>query len=251
MDSVKVSGIVVREAPMGEKDKRIVLLTREQGKLSVIAKGALNPKSRFCALSGLFCCGKYELTKGKTFYYISDAELLESYYELRSDLDALSVASAIVDVAAEVSLDGVENNALLNLTLRALNALKNKANPYNTGALFFWRVMCDNGLMPNMEVCPICGFDLENPNDSEILGFRMQEGDFICPYCSKTNIASARLSGKSFKVFKEAVSMSDDKLFKLMLPKEEQEAMLRLAIQYLVLHTGRDYRAIRFLLNKQ
>ena len=70
MKEMKVRGIVIREEAMGEKDKRVVLLTEEVGKITILAKGAMSAKSRFGALTQLFCLGDYVVTKGRTFYYI-------------------------------------------------------------------------------------------------------------------------------------------------------------------------------------
>lgn len=120
-------GIVLSSATIGEYDKRVVVLTRENGRFSAFARGARRPKSPLSAVTEPFCFGEFYVFRGRDSYTIEEVKVENYFPELRSDLDSLYMGLYFCEVADYFTREGMRADAELELLYRSLVALKKAA----------------------------------------------------------------------------------------------------------------------------
>ena len=86
-DLTEITGMVLKAEPIGEYDRRVVILTKEKGKISAFAKGSRRPNSKMLAATNPFSFGVFRLYAGKSSYNIVDIEISNYFEGLREDFE--------------------------------------------------------------------------------------------------------------------------------------------------------------------
>ena len=128
-ESESVTGMVLLSAPSGEYDRRLVLLTRERGKITAFAHGARRPGSPLMAASRTFAFGVFFVYEGRTAYTLHGAQISEYFEELSLDVEAACFGSYFLEVAAFLSQENMDGSELLKLVYVSLKALGKPSIP--------------------------------------------------------------------------------------------------------------------------
>ena len=123
-DELQVRGMVLSAAPSGEYDRRIVLLTKERGKITAFAHGARKPTSSMLAATNPFAFGTFYVYEGKNAYTLVKADITQYFRDLLQDSTTACYAVYFLEVADYYSRENLDAAGLLNLlyiTLRALS----------------------------------------------------------------------------------------------------------------------------------
>ena len=167
----------MRVTPYNDTDALLTVLSQDQGKLTVKARGVRRRNSPLVAACQLLSYAEFTLFEYRGMYTINEAHAIELFVPLRSDLQKLSLSTYFAQVAELISQEDTPNPELLSLVLNCLYALcKLAVSEEYVKSVFELRIACIAGYAPDLSGCVHCG--MENP---ELLD--MSGGHLVCSCC--------------------------------------------------------------------
>lgn len=188
MDTVTVSGMVLSAMPVGEYDRRIVLLTAQLGRISAFVRGARRQSSSLLAASRPFAMGEFSLRAGRDSYTVQSASIREYFEKLNQDIDGMAYGCYFLEMAGFYSEENEDGKELLNLLYFSLKALENKSLPNDLVRLVYeYRVAAAEGEYPQVFECSCCKKKLTQGWIS------VERGSCVCADCHPPADISSRM----------------------------------------------------------
>lgn len=149
MKFVRTQGVVLRYRNRNEADRLLTVLSPDLGEIMVFARGCRKPKSRFLAFCQLFCYGEVILSPYRNIYILNQAEVKNSYFDIRNDMDRLFCATYIVNLAEAVATTGENHTPLFMLVLQTLSYLSySSRHPLEIAIIYELKFLDQAGYRP-------------------------------------------------------------------------------------------------------
>lgn len=182
-----IRGLVLRVTNYNDTDALLTVLSREQGKLTLKARGLRRKNSPLTAPCQLLSYSEFTLFEYRGMYTINEAHSLELFQHLRRDLSKLSLGTYFAQVAEILSQEDLPNPELLSLVLNCLYALcRLNVSEEQVKTVFELRSACLAGYTPDISGCYYCG--QETPDRFDISQGRLQ-----CAACGAPDSGGIRL----------------------------------------------------------
>ena len=179
---ISTSAIVLKTIPYGDTSVIARMFTEDQGKVTILAKGAWRPKNNAGTLLEPMnhIHLQYYHKNSREIQVLKDGGFTQQFSNLRKELSKVIVGLTIVEMMDKSTLDNNPFPILYRLGWRVLEKLNDeKQNIWLVFVFFLYQLSLRLGFLPNIKKCSKCNADL-------ISGcFDNYTGELICVNCSK------------------------------------------------------------------
>lgn len=247
IEQINVTGMVISAMPVGEYDKRIVIITKERGKITVFAKNARKQNNRFVAGTQPFSFGKFYVYPGKDAYNLINIDISEYFDDISKDLETMYYGFYFLELAGAFTYENTEGKEILRLLYFSLKALIKSYNdpekkiPYMLiRRVFELKSFVIAGEYPDVFKCYKCG------SSSDIISFDITKPGVLCAECAKEDM-NVFYDTSTFYTMQYIITTPVNKLYSFTVNIRVLEELSQIMDKLLKIYLNREIKSLEVL----
>ena len=238
----KVEGIVINEKDFGETSKIIDIFTLEHGVISVMAKGVKKLKSTLRGVASKLTYGYFHIyyKEGKISTLI-EADIINSFKLIRSDLSKMSYAGFICELTNQVVKQEIgedDGKEVYNLFIASLIKINEGFDPLIITNILELKLLPFLGVNPIIDECAVCGDTIS------IVTISADKFGYLCKDCRKGEYI---VSDKTVKFIRLFYYVDISKISKLDISDKVKYEINHFIDEFYDKHTGLYLKTKQFL----
>jgi DNA repair protein RecO (recombination protein O) len=211
------------------------------GKISAFYRSAKKSKSSTLNSSEFLAFCDFILYKSPNDNYsINSAEVIELFYNLRTDIEKLSYAVTISKIIYDVTDENIPAEDVLQLFLNTLYVIsETDKNLDLVYSIFQIRLLALLGFVPQISECVSC--EKKITEDMERFYFSIKDDGIKCENCGKLDKGAISLSKTSFSALIYSLSCDAKKLYSFEIPDDAIAELTILAKIYTTQKLEKEY----------
>ncbi len=194
----RTPAVILKRMDLGEADRIVTLFSRDEGKIRAVARGVRRTTSRSAGHLEPFTLSDVLLAVGRELDVISQVETLESFREIREDLELTTHAYYLTEVVDLLTEDRNENRAVYEALLEGLRALRQTSDIHLLLVAFHLRLLDALGYRPELRECVTCRVGIEPDRNH----FSAVLGGVICPTCGAREPTARAIGTSALKLLR-------------------------------------------------
>ncbi len=167
------------------------------------------------AATQFLCFVEYLLYKSSGNYSINSCEVIEVFYDIRTDLDKLKYAANITKIINDVTTENQNTYRALQLFLNTLYVIsKTDKDLKLINSIFRLRLMSQIGFRPIINECENC------KAKEELNYFSFKDNGFKCESCGKVDKGAIKMTPTTKDAIKYIILADSKKIYSFDVPKD-------------------------------
>ncbi|MGI6069027.1 MAG: DNA repair protein RecO [Blautia sp.] len=241
-DLITVNGVVLSSMPVGDYDKRVVLLTKERGKITAFAKGARRQNSALLAATNPFVFGTFSMYEGRSSYNLTQAAASHYFVELAKVQPGVYYGFYFLEVADYYGREYTDEREMMNLLYVSLKALLHpKIENDLVRRTFEFRTLVIQGEYPQIYQCNSCD------KEEELTFFSQRAHGLLCGGCARQYPDARRISPASVYALRYMAGAPLEKLYRFTVKEEVLAELDQVIGTYFRDHTDKRFKSLQIL----
>ncbi|WP_416149326.1 DNA repair protein RecO [Salipaludibacillus sp. HK11] len=237
----KIEGIIIRTTNYSETNKILTVYSRENGKVALMARGAKRPKSRFVSSSQLFVYGSFVYQKSTGIGTLNQADVLDSFRDIRSDLMLTAYAAYMVELLDKLTEDKESNPYLFELLYQLLYHLNEGEDGEILMRILETKMLSFSGSAPTLHQCARC-------SSSELpFMFSLKFGGALCKRCLIEDPYHMKISPAAMKLLRLFQQLNPSRIGHISVKPETKKQLKNALELYYQEYVGVYLKSKRFL----
>jgi DNA repair protein RecO (recombination protein O) len=183
------------------------------------------------------CFADLVLYKGVSSYTINSCEPIEIFYNIRLDVDKLTIASEIAKITNDVTDENEYSYNILQLVLNTLYMISETEKDLDfILSVFKLRLLSLIGFRPEIEKCTECG------TKENLKYFSFKDHGLKCEACGKQDKGAIEISESTVKAIKWIIWADPKKIFQFDLSEDNKQQLKILTKIYLNNCIEKEYK---------
>lgn len=240
-EKIELTGIILASTPVGDYDKRLVILTKERGKITAFARSARKPNSPYLGVSEPFNFGTFFLSEGYDAYHLTGAEIKEYFLEVKNDIEAVCYGTYFCDVLEYLCVDGLGDKNILNLLYVTMKALsKREVSSQLIRRIFELKVLDYDGEGLSAFDCCMC-------HKEEFHAYYPAGNGLICHNCAKKTGNVYYVNQSTVYTLQYILSSPLNKLYSFRVKDDVMKELDEVVGNYFTKHVSKKFKSLEIL----
>lgn len=155
MATIKTSGIVIKKLNLGEADRILTILTRDRGKIRVLAKGVRRPKAKLTGFADMFHYNDFILAEGRNWDIVTAATTVERFLREDTSLEQIGLMYYACELVDKLIEETQMVKGSFELLRETLHYIKNHPETIVARSYFEMKLLMMLGFSPILEQCAV------------------------------------------------------------------------------------------------